>query len=55
MDDLIREVAEEHGTPPELLRQLLEWERAKVHLKKRRNKIPGLREILERFVLEETR
>ena len=55
MDDLIREMAEKHGTPPELLQELLEWERGKVHLKRRHNKIPDLRRILEGFLPEETR
>lgn len=53
MDDLIREMAEKHGTNAELLRDLLAWEQGKVHLEKRRNLIKDLRGILERHVLEE--
>lgn len=48
MDKLIRDAAEEHGTSVELLSELLEWERSRVHLGKRRGLKKDLRRILER-------
>lgn len=53
MDDLIGEMAEKHGTDVDLIRDLLKWEQARVHLKKRRNLINDLRGILERHTLKE--
>lgn len=53
MDDLIREMAEKHDMDAALLRELLEWEQARVHFKKRRNLIKDLRRILESHALEE--
>lgn len=54
MDELIEEMAEKHGTDADLLREMLEWERSKVHLERRRGKIQNLREILENHVSQET-
>ena len=47
MDELIREAAKKHGTSPDLLKKLLEWERPRVHLNKRRGLKKDLRRILE--------
>ncbi len=53
MDELIEKMAEKHGTDADLLREMLEWERSKVHLERRRGKIQNLRGFLESYVAQE--
>ena len=46
MDDLIERIAEKHETSAELLSRLLEYEKSKVHLNKRRGAKDEIRRMI---------
>ena len=46
-NELIEKVAQEHGVEPDLLHRLIELEREKVHLEKRRGIKEKIRQIIE--------
>ena len=55
MDELIKEIAESSGADPELLKKLIEYERPKVHLERRRGARDELRRMIERHLEVEER
>lgn len=50
MDEVIQEVATKHNVDPALLRQLIELERGKVHLERRRGAKDELRGVIEKHL-----
>ena len=49
MEDLLEKVAQKYEISADLLRQLIEVERPRVHLEKRRNVGRDLRQVIERW------
>jgi hypothetical protein len=50
MDKLLKETAKEHGVDPALLKGLIEIEKAKVHLQRRRGAKAELRQAIEKHL-----
>jgi hypothetical protein len=55
MDDLIEEVARKQGVDRELLKRLIEYERTKVHLSKRRGAKDELRQQIEKHLEDQVK
>lgn len=52
MDKLLKETAKEHDVEPALLRRLIDIEKSKVHLQKRRGAKIELRQAIEQHMEE---
>jgi hypothetical protein len=50
MDDLIGEVARRHGVDRKLIERLIDYEKTKVHLSKRRGAKGELRQMIEKHI-----
>ena len=50
MDDLIEEVAARHGVDRKLIDRLIDYERTRVHLSKRRGAKDELRQLIEKHM-----
>ncbi len=50
MDELVKELAAKHEVAPELIEQLVAYERTKVHLKRRRGAKDELRLLIEKHI-----
>ena len=54
MDELIRDCAERQRTDPQLLRQLIDYEKTKVHMERRRGAKDDHRRIIEAHIEEQS-
>jgi hypothetical protein len=54
MDELITQCAERHAIASELVRRLIEYEKTKVHLERRRGAKEDLRRIIEAHIEEQS-
>ena len=54
MDDLIRKCAEQRAVDSELIRRLIEYEKTKIHLERRRGAKDDLRRIIETHIEEQS-
>jgi len=54
MNELIKEIAERHKVDPALIQRLVEYEQAKVHLRKRRGAKTELRRKIEELIEEQS-
>lgn len=48
MDELIRQLSEQHQVDPDLIEQLLQYEQTKIHMERRRGAKDDLRRIIEK-------
>jgi hypothetical protein len=51
-DRLLTDIAEKHEVHPDLLKQLIEYEQGRVHLKKRRGAKKDIQRIIEHSIFE---
>lgn len=51
-DRLLTEIAEKHDVDPDLLKDLIDYEQGRVHLKKRRGAKGDIQRIIEDRILE---
>jgi hypothetical protein len=49
-EKLLREVAEKHGVPPDLLNALIEYEKGRVHLQRRRGAKAEIQRTIEQHL-----
>lgn len=50
MDDRIRKIADKHEVDPDLIQALVEYEKTKVHLERRRGAKDEIRRLIEKSI-----